>query len=373
MEFTADRLDLLELAKKAARLANENSPVEALKGICLESDEDAGEVSMIATNYEAAIFLKEKAAVSRSGKLVINAKLLTGMLTLLNGEQVTLAADNNKIKVSSERATYTVAYLPGEHYPKPVMPFPDETVRLSGICGLAKKTVFAVSKDNGKPALQCVCLKVKHNCAHAAACDGARMILVKSETESAGVQEFLLPAQSFRLLASISTDEDVYNAGVVGNEAVFIKRNLLFAIKLQTGVYIDTNVIVQSVKPQYKAVTKAGSMFSALELMSVGPGAAPVNLLFTDDAVRMTRAGESGSSVIEAQAKISGDMPESGFFYNTDYLLKLFHILTGTVKIEIDSKGMMLVRAKNEIYVQAPVVSYAAKAERKTAVKNTAA
>lgn len=367
MEFIANRLELLELSKKVMRLANEASPIEALKGVYLESNEDSGEVSMITTNYEAAIFMKEKATVLRSGKLVINAKMLTGMLTLLSGDQVEFSATgNNTVKVSSGTCVYNIACLSGEHYPKPVMPFPDEAVKLSGICSLAKKTVFATAKDNSKPALQCVCLKVRQNSAHAAACDGVRMMLVKGDAESSGEKEFLLPAGSFQILASISTDNDTFDVGLVGNEAVFTKNNMLFSIKQHSGSYIDTNQIIQSIKPMYTAITNAGHLRQALDLVLVGAGTMPVNLLFANDAICLKCDGDTGMSSSQTQANITGTMPEKGFLYNPAYLLKLFQVLDGTVKLDIDGKGMMLIRAKNEIYFQLPIIRAHSKKEKET-------
>ena len=355
MEFTADRLVLLEMAQKTMRLASESSPLEMLKGIYLESDEDTGEVSMIATNYEAAIFLKENATVLRSGKLVINAKLLTRILTMFSGDQVNFSSDCNAVRISSGSCVYNLVYMPAENYPKPVMPFPDDTFKLSGICGLARKTVFAVAKSNDKPSLECIYLKVRQNSALAAACDGIRMILVKGQAESSGVHEFLIPAQSFQILASISTDQDVFSVGLAGREAVFTKKGMLFSIKLQSGDFIDTNAVVQSLRPKYTAVTDIALIRQALDIVSAGTETAPVKLVFANDAICLNRVGEMSLSSSEVSARLTGIMPESGFFYKLDYLVKLFQVISGTVKIEIDDKGMMLVRTKNEVYFQLPV------------------
>jgi DNA polymerase III sliding clamp (beta) subunit (PCNA family) len=232
MEFTANRLELLEITKKVAKIADDASPIEALRGILIESDSDTGEILMTATNYEASILMKTKATIMRSGKMVVNAKLLIGMLSLLSGEGITFYdAGNSIIKVSSGACLYCVRCLPGGQYPKPMLPFPEETVKLSSICSLAKKTVFAVAKvenNAAMPVLQCVCLKINQNNAHAAACDGLRMMLVKGSAESSGATEFLLPAKSFQIFASIADDAETYDVGIVGNETVFVRDNMLF-------------------------------------------------------------------------------------------------------------------------------------------------
>jgi len=368
MEFTGNRLELLEMAKKAMKLADDNSPVEMLKGIYLESDEDAGEVSMITANSAAAIFMKEKASVSNSGKIVINAKMLTGMLSLLSDEKVKFSAEKHLVKISSGNCVYSIVYLPGDHYPKPVMPFPGEAVKLSGICSIVKKTVFATAKDKNNPALQCVCLTVKKNSAYAAACDKQRMMLIKGKAESAGAKEFLLPAQPFQTLASISTDEDVFEVGIVGNDAVFTKKNMLFAIKrITNSSFIDTSLIVKSVVPKYTAIAKAVDVRMSLDLLSAGAVTEPVNIRFINDTIQLMRMGETSLSQSEAPAELTGEMPKQGFYYNLSYLLKLFQVLDGTVKFEIDEKGMMLVRSKNEVYFQLPTKPSRRKTEKRAA------
>lgn len=366
MKFISNRLELLEMSRKAMKLSDANSPVEMLRGIYLESDENTGEVSMITTNFEAAIFQKEKAVVSRSGKLVINAKLLTGMLTLLSGDKVEFYdAGKNIIRVSSDSCVYNVHSLPGEHYPKPLMPFPEEAVKVSGICSLAKKTVFAASNEKNNPTLQCVCLKINDNSAYAAACDKTRMMLAKGDMKSSGSSEFMLPAYSFNILASISEDDDIFEVGSVGNETVFMKKNLLFSIKRHNGKYIDTNQIVQSIKPKYTAVANAGAISKALDLISIAAGTMPLNIRFGGNSLWVMYEGETGASSYEIQAKLTGDMPKAGFFYKTDYLKKLFKVLDGTVKLDIDDKGMLLIKTKTEVYFQLPMKKPAITSEKK--------
>ncbi len=45
MKVIANRAELLTLCKRAARLANDASPVEELRGILLEANADAGQIT----------------------------------------------------------------------------------------------------------------------------------------------------------------------------------------------------------------------------------------------------------------------------------------------------------------------------------------
>ncbi len=164
MIFEVNRLAMLAAAKDAAqvaspmgRLASAGDAVSVLSGVLIEYNEDTSDVYLTATNYEMSIQLKITASVAESGAMLVNPSLLVGMLTLLPSEFVNFSASNSEtLTVSCGRCVYEVSCMHANHYPKPVMPFPEETIKLSGICSLAKRTVFAVSKDNNRPALQCV-------------------------------------------------------------------------------------------------------------------------------------------------------------------------------------------------------------------------
>ena len=152
MKFEVNRLAMLEVAKAVAKVAPSNTPIEILKGILVESNEDAGEVYLTATNHEVSIQQKVKASVTESGEMLISPRMLVGMLSKLEGEFISLSSDaRGNLQVRGGRCKFLIGCASPKGYPKPIMPFPDECVLMTGICSLAKKTVFAVSDNDTKP------------------------------------------------------------------------------------------------------------------------------------------------------------------------------------------------------------------------------
>ena len=355
MKFEINRLEMLKAAKNAARVAPTGAPVEVLNGIFIESDEDSGHIFMTATNLETAIQYKVKASVTNSGTMLVSARIIVGMLSLLQGEFITFeSAGENALVVKGGRCVYQVNCALSKHYPKPIMPFPEETAKLSGICSLAGRTAFAIAKDNSKPVLQCVDVKLRGNAVHATACDGFRIMLVKGEAESQGTREFLLPGRALQLLASVSSDEDIYDVGDVGGEIVFVREDMMFTMKKIPGEYIDTNKVVQSIKPAYTAVADSKELKAALELIKIDTDTAPVKLNFSDGQIHLHRNSKDGEANTAVSAAISSGTPDSGFYYHVDNLYKLFQVVDGRVRLEIDARGMMIVKTVNEVYVQTP-------------------
>ena len=365
MRIEINRLEVLAAAKKAARVAPSATLLEVLNGILIESNDDTGDVYMTATNHEQSIQMKLKASVSGSGAALIKPRLLVGMLSLLDGEFVTLSADKPEVvTVTGGACKYEVNCLPAKHFPKPSLPFPEETAKLSGICSLAKRTVFAVSTNEHKPALQCVSIRLRNNSVLAAACDGARLMLVKDAADSPDERELLLPGRSLQMLASISTDSDEFEVGDVGNEVVFTKSNLVFSMRKLPGEYIDTMAILKNISPAYVAAADSSKLKEALELLSVAAENEPVNLALTGGNVILRRGGDYSEAQSVIAASVSKATPDAGFWYSIENLRKLFQVITGRVRLELDAKGIMLVKTKSEVYMELPRREPVAKAEK---------
>ena len=361
MIFEANRLIMHEAAKNAAKIAPAHAHLEALNGILVESNADTGEIYMTATNHKVSIQQKIVASVGQSGSMLINPRLLADMTAKLNGDFVTLSAVNpHLLKVSGGRCVFQINCSSSENYPKPIMTFPEESVIMTGICSLVKRTVFATSDDDDKPALQCVRVQLKNNAVHAAACDGNRMMLIRDAAEPTDEREFLLPGRSLQLLSSVSKDDDVFEVGEIGNQVVFVRGDMIFTIrKLNTGAFVDTTKLVKSIKAEYTAVVDVNKMKAALGLISVdalaGNTRVPMNMLFSGGEIVMRCDSEFGKSSSSIPATFSKDTPSAGFFYDVSALLKLFQVVSGRVKIELDSKGFMMIKTQNEVYCQGPV------------------
>ena len=361
MRIDINRRAMLEAAKSVAKIAPSNSHTDVINGVLVEGNEDTGEVYMTATNHDVSIQYKLIASVGLSGTVLINARMLVDMMTKLEGDSVTLSADKPELlQVSSGKCKLIINCLSPKSYPKPLIPFPEESVIMTGICSLAKRTTFLVSDDDTKPAMQCVQIKLTNNAVHAAASDGNRMMLTKDSSEPTAEREFLLPGRSLQMLASISNDTDVFEVGDIGKEVVFVRGDMVFSIrKLAAGNFMDTSIVLKHLKPIYAAVADVEKMREALSLISVGALAGgkrvPINMTFTKGEICLRCNNDYSIASNAVPANVTKSTPETGFYYDVSALLKLFQIVSDRVKLEIDVKGFILVKTRNEAYFQAPM------------------
>lgn len=90
MNITMNRAELLSAAQRAAAIAPEDSPVEALRGTLLEANAATGALTLTATNLETALEQSLSCPTAEDDALVVDAKLLAGMLERLPGDTVEL-------------------------------------------------------------------------------------------------------------------------------------------------------------------------------------------------------------------------------------------------------------------------------------------
>ncbi|MCL2047385.1 MAG: hypothetical protein FWG87_01545 [Defluviitaleaceae bacterium] len=363
MKFEVNRLAMLEAAKSMAKIVPTNAPVNELNNILIEANDSTGEVFLTATSYEVSIQQKINAYVEESGSMLVTPRMLIGMMSLLLEQAVKLSADSaERLTVTGGRCRYQINCIPSKSYPKPTMPFPEESVIMTGICSLAKRTAFLVSKDESIPALQCVKINLRNNAVHATASDGVGIMLTKDSAEQSEEREFLLPGRSFAMLASISKDSDVFEVGDIGREIVFVRGDMIFTIrKLATGTYMDTAALVKSITPAYSAVTDVSKMREALDIISIsalmGNSPQPINLVLSDNEIALSCTSDYSEGNTSVPAVVSQKTAETGFLYNASALQRLFNVLDGRVKLELDTNGFMLVKTRSEVYIQSPLRS----------------
>lgn len=311
---------------------------------------------MIATDTSMSVFLKEPARVAESGRIVMNARLLFDIISHAPGDTVSFSADYTRrmVRIKSEQSTYNIVFLSAEHYPKPDMPFPEDTVKISGIRSMAAKTTFAVKEESANLAMGCVCLHTHKNRVQAAACNGNCIMLAKQDACGGGENQFLLPKDQFLKLAAMSTDEEEYNVGEIQNRVVFMKKGMMVSLETYRNVtFLDTDRVIQSVRPLYTAVVEAGDMKDALGMMSVDSGMLTVNIIFQEGTVIVRHGGDMPVTT-KIPAKISMATPKGGFYYAIRDLYSLFRVIRGITQIKIDQNGVMLIRSRDELFSSCP-------------------
>ena len=133
MHITINRAELLAAVKRASTIAPPDSPLDVLKGVLLEADSADGMLTVTSTNLEVSLAEKLPCTVHEDGALVFTAKTLAEMLQRLPEETAELCRRENRgrMTLTSGSAGYSVDVWDMGAFPKPDLPFPEDTVKVS--------------------------------------------------------------------------------------------------------------------------------------------------------------------------------------------------------------------------------------------------
>ena len=152
------RDDLLRLSKQAALAVPRNTTIKELQGIHLEADEGNSMLTLTATNLEITIRASMGAVVERPGNTVIDARLLTDIVSKLSKDSdLDMELERGgQLAIRSGHTHYLLNVLSGDKYPMPELPFPDDTIPVTGVQSLVRKTAFAAADGENAPLMSCI-------------------------------------------------------------------------------------------------------------------------------------------------------------------------------------------------------------------------
>lgn len=346
------RDELLAIAAQTAKAAPKTATSEAVLGIHVEADSRRSMLTLTATNYEIVIRASMGASVEQSGSVVISAALFPAAIASLPEQDVDLETEHpGQLTIRSGHARFRLSALSGDKYPMPELPFPDDTLPVSGLRSLARNTLFAVAEDGvPSPPMKCVRLHVGPDGLKASASNGFCIMEADGDKQCKGQIELLLPARSLKVLASLSNDSDVYEMGVTGKSLVFWSGTLLFSARLVEGKFPNTSGIFEQFKCQYSVHLDAAEFIRALEVAeSVSESNHRVELTFGEHEITVSAESACGRSSAPVKALVL-NAPKQPFYYNSRKLLEYLRLEKEKITLEFDKFGLLVVRSGSTRY-----------------------
>ena len=357
MNVIANRLELLRAAKQAASVAPNITPLEVLKGILIQAGSD-GHMNLSATNLEIAVCIGLPCKSESEDAVVVNARLLVGMLEHLGGESVTLSrnGDTLVLTVKSDTAYYQIPIMGSNCFPQIEMPFPEDTIPVTGLPKMVRRIAFAVDKKNTeKPMLRCVNLMFTKDGLKAAGSDGCCVATAKGDEKSTGDISMMVPASSLETLARISSDKDVFQVGTTGKNIVFTKKDLFFSARILDGEYINTEALIAKLKNRFTVLADIEELRETLyATASIDPEG--TLMLGFDGNLLYTRCDSEYAKAVNSMSVIPlTGTPKGEFWYRSRQLMECLRVSEGMTTVGIAQSGLLTVASENIHYFQSTV------------------
>ena len=362
MRVHANRDSALVLAAQASKAVPKITTIPELKGIHMEADARLAMLTMTATNQEVSIRASMPAAVEESGSAVIPADLLPDILKRLPGDQVSFSTVGpGIIHIGSGYAEYRLNILDAAKYPLPEVPFLEDTIPVSGICSLARQTLFAAAAGDQQTILKTVRLKVGPYGLKATSSNGFCIAEAAGDKNCVAASEtcILVPARSLSILAAISLDSDVYQMGLTREGLAFWNGTTMFCTHLIDGSYPDTDGLLDRIQGAYSASIEAAELYAAVDTVtslasadkdSSGRG----EIMFGEHEMVVSAETSDGRASVPVKALILSPSPYP-FYYDFKQLMRYLKQLRGRITLEFDQNGLLAIRPGETRYLQSPM------------------
>ena len=183
----------------------------------------------------------------------------------------------------------------------------------------------------------------------------------------------LIPATSLGKLARMCADKDEFRVGTTGKNIVFFRENFLFSARLMEGGYIDTDLLLSTIKNSFTVLTDIQDMRNALASVLTVEPEGKVKLSFKDQRLEFYCGGKYGTASVPVDVIALTGAPAGDYWFSSRQLGTCLKALTGTVTLGIASGGMLTLSTQDAYYMQsamrAPTEKKAEKAARAPAAK----
>lgn len=360
MTFTIDRKIMYELLKSMMKVVPKISPMPELTCFLIEADEDEGQLYLTATNLECSIQRKYKANIEAGGKFVLNAAQLFSIVERLDGDEIRFDYKDGKgVHLKCGTTEYRLPGFAASSYPKPNIPFPGETVKVPGLKHMYEHTSFAVGTDKTKPTLMGLHLEADEKRVRMTACDVKRISTAELKRGASGSLSVILPKNNLSNLMSAITYDDEMEFGKCGAVIVFMKEGLLFSTRIVDGQYVNTDMLVNSVKPDFMAKVDNQTFKAAVELISdmasMGERTSAVQFDLLENSIRISTENEVSRGKEEIEAVVVEHAKDMSFHYSAKDMKEIFKAVTGETILSVSEKGYMVVMDSGTKYMVSPV------------------
>lgn len=332
MRILCQQEALSEAVAIVSRAVSARSNLPVLEGIYIKATDD-GKIILTGNDMEIGIEAIAEAEVMQPGEVVINAKMLSGIIRSLAPGTVSIETnEKNQTLIKSGGAKFEIAGISADEFPD--LPIVDAEYSISIpsniLKGMIAKTGFAVAVSDNNPILTGCLLEIEHSGLTMVALDGYRLAMCKMAMENDFEEKsMIIPQKSLAELARIISDtEEEVRITATSRNAIFMFDNFKMVTRLIEGNYINYhNVIPKDYAIEFDCSTE--QMLESIQRVSLiilnDVVKSPVRFNIGDGNINISCSTSAGNVDDNIPVDIMDKALEIGF-YNR-YLLEAFRVI----------------------------------------------
>lgn len=357
MKFKISKSEFQKNLSLVQGIVEKRNTMPILENVLIKAEENILEI--MATDLEIGIKLSFNSSVEQEGSITFSAKKLFEIIRELPEKDISFEdTNNNWIKIFCDNIVFNLAGISSEEFPS----FPSfENVNFLEIeekllKNMIEKTIFSASTEESRFNLNGVFIELideEKNKFRMVSTDGHRLSMIdrKLSTSVPFDKSIIVPRKGLQEIKKILEDsEKIVHFGVIENNCIFKKNNIIVFIRLIDGEFPDYNEVIPTQNKNIININKE-KFSEGLRRISLISSDKYKGILF-DFKENLLRLSSSNPEIGDAEelleAKYQGDPITIGF--NARYFLDILNVIdTDEVNIELaDSESPAILRIEND-------------------------
>ncbi len=270
MEVHLDRDALLRSLQMVHNVVEPRQTMPILANVLLEAEGEG--VRLTGTDLEVGVRVSLPARVAAPGAVTISARKLLEIVKELPPAPLALKVQENAwVALRCAGAAYKLVGLPPEDFPPVVTGAAANWITVDGkvLRDMLEQTMFAISHDESRYALNGVLLVFNEREMRLVATDGHRLALsVRAVPELKGGVSGIVPRKAVQEIARIVGSGEDVEVAVGDNQFMMRMPNVLLIARLIEGTFPNYEQVVPRAHP-HRVVLPRSAMVAALRRVSV--------------------------------------------------------------------------------------------------------
>ncbi len=256
VKIQVQQSELVRALGAVASVVSNKTTLPILSTILFDADGEA--LTLAATDLDVSVVTRiDGVKVGKAGRIAVPASKFVAFTRTLGPENVEVKATSDKVAVGAGKARFEEALMAADEFPSLPKVADDQAFEIDSavLCDMIGSTIYAISRDETRPALQGVLWELRPGAFTMVATDGHRLARVRRAVD--------LPVKSERKLIASSAGLHQVLRLAEGTETVKVflgEHQLSFEIGATT---VHTR-LVEGMFPSYEQVIPKGNSQRAI-------------------------------------------------------------------------------------------------------------
>lgn len=247
MKFTIPKRKIFSVVQDVLNAVPTRTTLPVLSNMLLEVTDS--KLKLAATDLDISMITTIPISTTKKGSITIPARTFAEILRELPESEIEINVTENRMELKVERGIYKISGIPSDEFPKLPSVSLAKQIKIPGgdLAKMIRKTIFAVSTDETRPALNGVLWQTSGKFVQMVATDGHRLAKMSQKNNKLkGLHEdIIIPPKVLNLLVKLLGDEEKDVGVIFGeNNIVFNLGDSILASRLIEGPYPNFEQVI---------------------------------------------------------------------------------------------------------------------------------